>query len=559
MTEFVLVCGLPRSGTREITDIFNGIPGVCIQGEITKASFDHTCDFINNIVSDNKRTNRDRLVKKGAALFSDSLGLAGKKPLLSIDGELSAVGFKCPNSLGWYKEILSIAKLLNFKLHVIICVREPAEVYRSLMQMDWYSGGYKGFDTMCGSLVDTYTELLGCTDPMLASVQIFNLNHYVNSDRVEYMGHILNHCDIQCGNSEVHNAIGSATNRNSTVTHKTRKEVDHKSLNKNMAALRLLAKGMSGLLENQVSVKHIKATNSLTEKQKVRDLAVGGQYVYLHVGLPKTATTFLQNKVLSKFDGVNYISRYRAKDFFSEKVGKRLSVLLKKDPVIWEDEKYVSAFSELLLSAQENRPKPIVISDENFSIDAKFFTMAKGRDEISPRLLLEHIKFLQKIAVKAGFFGLKVIWTVREHSSWFASRYAQSASQIPNSSQEDFERRLKRIVSLDVVKGTKFEWLDYSTVDRMYRDVLGDDGFIALSMEALESNPLQFFDELDGFLNLEGRLSSWVSRELTFEKKNSRSTGYNQWTLNLDGEKRYITLTPEVDAMIIERYRDYLL
>jgi hypothetical protein len=94
MTEFVLVCGLPRSGTREITDIFNGIPGVCIQGEITKASFDHTCDFINNIVSDNKRTNRDRLVKKGAALFSDSLGLAGKKPLLSLDGELSAVGFK---------------------------------------------------------------------------------------------------------------------------------------------------------------------------------------------------------------------------------------------------------------------------------------------------------------------------------------------------------------------------------------------------------------------------------------------------------------------------------
>ena len=248
MADFVLVCGLPRSGTREITDIFNGVPGVCIQGEITGANFKHACDFINNIIISTEGINRDRLVRKGAELFSDALGLAGKARLLKTNQPSTLVGFKCPNSQNWYKEILEVAKLLNFKVHVIMCVRNPNEVYRSLTQMEWYRGGYERFEKMCLRLIRTYNEILDCEDSTLASTQVFNLNAYLaDHDPVEYIQQLAATCGIDCNQKDIAEAVGAARNRNATERKKSRKKVDNEELIKNKENLQKLAKNLSAV------------------------------------------------------------------------------------------------------------------------------------------------------------------------------------------------------------------------------------------------------------------------------------------------------------------------
>ena len=246
MSDFVLICGLPRSGTREITDIFNNISEVCVQGEITGANFKHSCEFVRNIVTSSEGLNRERIVRKGAGLFSDALGLAGKAPLNKSKGAPELVGFKCPNAQSWYKEILEIANVLNFRVHIVFCLREPQEVYRSLTQMDWYNGGYDRFEKMCTRLIKTFNEITQCTDPLLGSVQVFNLNQYIISDApAEYIGKILAKCNVDCSGDEVDKAIGSVKNRNATARKKSKKEINFEDMQKNEPGLSRLAKKLA--------------------------------------------------------------------------------------------------------------------------------------------------------------------------------------------------------------------------------------------------------------------------------------------------------------------------
>ena len=234
----------------------------------------------------------------------------------------------------------------------------------------------------------------------------------------------------------------------------------------------------------------------------------------------------------------------------------KLSSIFHKSPDIWDNSIHRNVFVNMVSHYKQKTEKPIILSDENFSLNAKFFNFSEAQKGVSPRLLMQHLIKLSDLTKYLGFSGIKVLMTVREQSTWLASRYAQSAYTMQNACQLDFVNRVKKIIKVKDVKDTKFEWLNYLTVKKMYQDGLGINMIKVISMEELRDKHVNFIKNLDQFLNTKGQLIKWVSTDVITTNKSSRGINANRWILNLEGKKEHITLSGELVTMIEKSYCD---
>lgn len=229
---------------------------------------------------------------------------------------------------------------------------------------------------------------------------------------------------------------------------------------------------------------------------------------FVHIGLPKTGTTVLQN-ALSTANGIRYFHKYTDPDLIHDLRGY-------VNGESRDMEKYMTRYSS---------GSPNIISDENITIHWKNFWQ-EDFPHIPPVHVLSHLQALYR--------DQHVIFGVRDQATWLASRYAESAKVFDVANQEDFEQRV-----FEVVSRNQNDWLYYDYVIQTLR-------------ERFRFVHVLYQEELD-FTTLEAVMGTTL--ECSSDRLNSLQLSSNTWQLK--GHDETITLTPELISLVADQYGEY--
>lgn len=233
----------------------------------------------------------------------------------------------------------------------------------------------------------------------------------------------------------------------------------------------------------------------------------------LHIGLPKTGTTYLQ-QLFEEVGNINYISKVNNPEFV-----RYLRNYLRGD-----DEQGL----HLIKQFNTHSTGINIISDENISLH---WLRYWNNDEPTPSKILYRIR--------DAFPDLHmIIFGVRKQDTWLASRYAESTKNFEIAGQEDFENRVG-----EVLTRIGEDWLDYGFIVNLMRDIFGEDRVQILHQECLD------------FSSIERNLG--INLQATNDRVNSLQISENVWELNAHSE--YITLTDELSEKITQKYGNYTI
>ena len=262
----------------------------------------------------------------------------------------------------------------------------------------------------------------------------------------------------------------------------------------------------------------------------------------LHVGLPKTGTTFLQHRVFRHMPNAHFVHRTMggealdlARDFRTyARIDPVRAALLRR-----------RIRSRLNLLAEDDRP--VLVTEENISISPTRFWHGAGA---TPAGLAQRIAALAR-GLDSRLLPVKLIVGIRRQDQWLASRYAESSKDFPDFGQADFERRMKAICAGETLDGP-LAWLDYAPMRAALADVLGDAHVHVVSLEELIARPYKSTRAIEDFLGGPPLFDPDRKRPAMREPRNQLATGQDSWGLRRDGAT--LTLAPGIKARLRQRF-----
>jgi len=216
--------------------------------------------------------------------------------------------------------------------------------------------------------------------------------------------------------------------------------------------------------------------------------------IFIHIGLPKTGTTYLQKYVFPKIKGVNYLSPLQI------------------------------AMPNYILSVEVD-DRPLLISDEYLSTN--YFVDSKGHMHGSRYTIAENLKKI--------FPDASIIIVLREKEQWLKSFYLQYLKSVYRTpiSFEKFKKGLKENGTLDFEK-----YIEY--LKENFRRVL------VLDYEELRINPHGFIKKICDFMGVETPPLHQIERKRANVRLNDRQISFITWVKNRkikpENKKRLIEL-----------------
>jgi len=207
----------------------------------------------------------------------------------------------------------------------------------------------------------------------------------------------------------------------------------------------------------------------------ITNLMVEDRDIYIHVGLPKTATTYLQKFIFPQIKGINYFS-----------------------PIHYAMPNYILSI--------EPDTKPTLISDEYLS--SHYFIDIKGNKSGSRFTIAKRLKKL--------FPNARIILVLRNKEDWLKSLYVQyiKSPYRPTISFEVFREELEKTGATDFEKYVDF-------LNENFNEVL------VLHYEELKSNPRSFIKKICDFMNVE--MPSQIETRKTNVRINQRQILFINW------------------------------
>jgi hypothetical protein len=253
----------------------------------------------------------------------------------------------------------------------------------------------------------------------------------------------------------------------------------------------------------------------------------------LHIGLPKTGTTFLQYRIFNRQRELAYIHR-PGSGFWS------IENLLKRHPRALP---VLSPFIERLI-ARSVAERDLLVSNENISINANEAWQGTGP---SPARVADRLADLGR---RVG--GVRIVLGIRRQDQWLGSRYAESAKQFAEFGQADFERRIAALCGQQL-RGA-VEWLDYHATYAALGARLGNDNVLLLPSETVSDEPEAALARLQAFLGCTTFVD--VYRRLLADnvgmRRNVLSAGVNRWQMR--GREETLTLPDPLMERVLERF-----
>lgn len=211
--------------------------------------------------------------------------------------------------------------------------------------------------------------------------------------------------------------------------------------------------------------------------------------LHLHIGIPKTASTWLQKKVFTLLDHVDF--RDCPKSPLFETTGEKseqriMTCAFSKSSEIWSG--FGDAIFQELLGDRLTwlaGGRDLLISDEGI-----------GRQASRPALLAAHVNEMQEKAKEWGFERLNIVCMIRRQDHWLASHHAQMSDRNPIAGQADFERLVREATSPQLARHAFGMILDCNAIYDRLRGAVGEDSLLMLPYELLGKSPEMFLQAL---------------------------------------------------------------
>lgn len=263
--------------------------------------------------------------------------------------------------------------------------------------------------------------------------------------------------------------------------------------------------------------------------------------LYLHLGLPKTGTTFLQEAVFPRIKSLDFYLKPKSPLFKGryEWTGT-LEWALKRSPMLWDT--CGEQLATVILGPRQN-----ILSDQRSTLISDEGAMVAYIDPVSIKY---HLKALADIASKWGFSKTRVLISIRRQPTKLASAYAQVSDRCVGASQRDFEKRVRSILSpndnyyghsdpshMFNLRGVS---LDYKMLYDLVAEAVGKENVLLSPYEQMKDDVSGFLRTWLDFMEVPEAETTSLLHEVATKpetsKRNVRSKREGVWALRKRGD-----------------------
>ncbi|GFE64896.1 hypothetical protein [Litoreibacter roseus] len=286
-----------------------------------------------------------------------------------------------------------------------------------------------------------------------------------------------------------------------------------------------------------------------------------GGTLFLHIGMPKTGSTFLQDHIFPKLDHL-HVRAVPHTALFNERGDKAIErrlmgCALRRAASIWSaagDQ----MFEELLGNRMDwlKKPRDLLISDE-----------AIGRAARRPGTLAIHLAALAEHARKWGFQKVKVLMVIRRQDTWLASHYAQISNRVTAANQGGFEQMVARTLDPRIDRCGFGMVIDYAALQAAILRELGNASLTVLPHEAMRADKGATLRNILIWLRTPSEMVEALTQHAEGSRANVRQAETGVWALRpyqlgkinapswaMPGRGKTIRLTSTLSAAILESY-----
>lgn len=227
---FVVVCGMPRSGTRQFADFLNRHHAIAVQGEVRQSLIRSIRKLVaaadaaypSGYASSYYYKKRAKMVHELFTGLSKARRVA--KPKATIHG------FKTPLCEHYHNDIKTIVGNSYSHTAYFYCIRNIVDCYLSLIEMPWFIHGPNEYITSyIESLADAVTlRQQSAQDNAAISIGVLNLDDFIRSDDKSAWieSRLFAGLPVDASSEWIHEIVDSTSNRNATeqATGKKRKK-----------------------------------------------------------------------------------------------------------------------------------------------------------------------------------------------------------------------------------------------------------------------------------------------------------------------------------------------
>lgn len=266
--------------------------------------------------------------------------------------------------------------------------------------------------------------------------------------------------------------------------------------------------------------------------------------IIAHIGLPKTATTFLQHSIFKQVAGLNFVHRTRSDQ--DREICMQFRKVARFDRT---SDTEIESLAKRLINRRQTETRPLIVTDENISVHPSDFWSGMDTTPVSAAMALKSLSG----ALKKYDEKLKVLVGTRQQGQWLASRYAESSKHFRRFSQTDFNRRLQFLAQEREITGS-YRWLIYGEMQKILVDALSKDAVVVLPLEALVDDGHAAMSQLADQLGVPQILTQYerVVESGSELRRNVLSTGQNAWSMRSTGAQ--LELEPQLQSDLLARF-----
>ena len=208
--------------------------------------------------------------------------------------------------------------------------------------------------------------------------------------------------------------------------------------------------------------------------------------LYVHIGLPRTATKTLQLKLFNKHNGLNYLGRFPNRNPSHNKTISKI--------FSYTDQEFIKNFDNL---SREIKNLPLSSNKTNLISD-EFFVLS---DLLHQKIFIkDSIQRLNKLC-KINNINLKIIYSVRNQTDIIKSLFSVT---FLSSLKTDCEKIISAIrrEEIDAYTSRFIIGFDYNQLHNTLLEIVGRDNLNVIFYEKLLISKEEYFSEISSLLNL---------------------------------------------------------
>ena len=186
----LIVCGLPRAGTRMIADVLKQHPEICLQSEIPHTIMDELFQLANRI-RDTYASHRDpsrlnRWLEKQEQFMAAAWLMVGKGPAVYPSRDVKYFGYKAPGHERFFTQYESFFG--DHAPYYVFCTRNVADCWRSRKNISPKWGKNSDLGKFRKQYIRAHKNLAQMENEAPNRVLVFDLDEFKQAgDQLQYL------------------------------------------------------------------------------------------------------------------------------------------------------------------------------------------------------------------------------------------------------------------------------------------------------------------------------------------------------------------------------------